>query len=89
MDGSPFSFTTDREHLVEAVKLAGHLLTASNFPQKEFDTLKRQTIVGLKSRSDEPQTKGRDAITKHFNTYRRATRATPKRAPNSLPNSKP
>ena len=69
MDGSPFSFTTDREHLVEAVKLAGHLLTASNFPQKEFDTLKRQTIVGLKSRSDEPQTKGRDAITKHFNTY--------------------
>lgn len=69
MDGSPFSFTTDREHLVDAVKLAGHLLTGSTFPQKEFDTLKRQTIVGLKSRSDEPQTKGRDAITQHFNTY--------------------
>lgn len=69
MDGSPFSFTTDREHVVEAVKLVGHLLTGSTFPEKEFETLKRQMAEGLKSRSDEPATKARDAMTTHFNTY--------------------
>ena len=69
MDGSPFRFTTDREHLADAVKLAGKLLAGSTFPEKEFKTLIRQTAVGLRSRSDEPATKGRDALTKHFNTY--------------------
>ena len=69
MEGSPFNFTTDREHLAEAVKLAGSVLTDAVFPEKEFDTLKRQTIVGLKAKSDDPTVKGRDAITRHFNTY--------------------
>lgn len=69
IDGSPFSFTTDREHAAEAVKLVGELFTTSTFPEKEFDTLKRQTIEGIRARSDEPQSKGRDVLTKHFNTY--------------------
>lgn len=69
MDGSPFSFTTDREHLAAALKLVGELFTQSSYPEKEFETLKSQTIAGLKARSDEPATLGRDAITKHFNTY--------------------
>ena len=69
IDGSPFSFTTDREHLAASLKLVGSLLTESNFPEKEFETLKSQTIAGFKARSDEPATLGRDAITKHFNTY--------------------
>ena len=69
MEGSPFGFTTDREHLAEALAFVGELYAKSTFPEKEFDTLKRQTLVGLQSRSDDPRVKGRDAMTRHFNTY--------------------
>ena len=69
MEGSPFSFTTDREHLGDALKLVGKLFTESTYPEKEFETLRQQTIAGMKARSDEPATKGRDALTAHFNTY--------------------
>lgn len=69
MEGSAFSFTTDREHLVDAVKLAGEILTQPVFPEKEFETLLRQTTVGIRAKSDDPAVKGRDAITRHFNTY--------------------
>lgn len=69
IEGSPFSFTTDREHVADALKLMGELFTTSSFPEKEFETLKRQTIEGIRARSDEPASKGRDALTKHFNTY--------------------
>lgn len=69
MEGSPFAFTTDREHLSAAVGLAGSILTDAAFPEKEFETLKRQTLVGLRAKSDDPGTKARDALTEHFNTY--------------------
>ena len=69
MDGSPFSFTTDREHLAAALKLVSELFTQSTYPEKEFETLRQQTIAGLRARSDEPSTKGRDVIAAHFNTY--------------------
>lgn len=69
MEGSPFGFTTDREHLVDAIALSAELLTASNFPEKEFETLRRQTIEGLQSRADDPVVKARDELTRRFNTY--------------------
>lgn len=69
MDGSPMSFTTDREHLAASLKLVSHLFTDSAFPEKEFETLRSQTIAGFRARSDEPATLGRDAMTRHFNTY--------------------
>lgn len=69
MEGSPFGFTTDREHVADAIALAGHLMTNSTFPEKEFETLKSQMLAGLKARSDDPRTKANDAITEHFNTY--------------------
>ncbi|MFR6359731.1 MAG: M16 family metallopeptidase [Sutterella wadsworthensis] len=49
--------------------LAGSILTDAAFPEKEFETLKRQTLVGLRAKSDDPGTKARDALTEHFNTY--------------------
>lgn len=69
MEGTPFSFTTDREHLSSALKLVAELFTESNFPQKEFDTLQRQTLDSMRARSDEPATLGRDVLVEHFNTY--------------------
>ena len=69
MEGSALNFTTDREHLSDAVALAGHILTEASFPEHEFKTLIRQTVVGLRAKSDDPSVKGRDAITRHFNTY--------------------
>lgn len=69
MEGSPFAFTTDREHLAGAIGLAGSILTDAAFPAKEFETLKQQTLVGLRAKSDDPGVKARDVMTKHFNTY--------------------
>ena len=69
MEGSAFNFTTDRENLADAVALAGHIMTDAAFPENEFNTLIRQTVVGLKAKSDDPGVLGRDAITRHFNTY--------------------
>lgn len=69
MEGSPFGFTTDREHLADAIALSAELLTTSSFPEKEFETLRRQTIEGLQSRSDDPGVKARDELTRRFNTY--------------------
>jgi zinc protease len=69
MDGSPFGFQTDREHLIDALRLAGSLFSGSSFPEKEFDTLKRQAAVSIKAKSDDPATLARDAVIKHFNTY--------------------
>lgn len=69
MEGSPFGFTTDREHLADAIALSSELLTKSTFPEKEFETLRRQTIEGLQSRSDDPGVLARDELTRRFNTY--------------------
>ncbi len=69
IEGSPYAFRTSREHLPDALRLMGKLLSESSFPEKEFETLKRQTVVGLQARSDDPGVRARDAMTAHFNTY--------------------
>lgn len=69
MEGSPFKFTTDREHLTDALALVGDIMCNPSFPAAEFDTLKQQTLVALQAKTDDPMVLGRDALTRHFNTY--------------------
>lgn len=69
MEGNPFDFTTDREHLIEAIRFASHLILNSTFPEEEFKVLSTQLATRTKAASDDPQTRARDAITAHFNTY--------------------
>lgn len=69
MEGTPFDFTTDREHVVEALAFVGHLLSTPTFPEKEFETLRSKMITGLSAKSDDPQVKARDWLNDHFNTY--------------------
>lgn len=69
MEGSALQFRTDRENFANAVKLAAEIMSKPSFPEKEFETLKRQMIQGLEAKSDDPRIKAQDAMTKHFNTY--------------------
>ncbi len=69
MEGNPFDFTTDREHLAEAVKFAAHLILDSTFSEEEFKLLKSQLLTRTRAMTDDPGTKARDALNEHFNTY--------------------
>jgi zinc protease len=71
MVGSPNSFQTTRENLVEAIKLAAHVLKEPAFPQAEFEQLRQQILVGLDAGRNEPQSVAARAMATHFNQYPR------------------
>jgi zinc protease len=69
MTGGLTSFQTTRKHLSEALQLVAHVLKEANYPESEFEELKRQTLTGLESQLDNPDALSRDALAAHFNTY--------------------
>lgn len=71
MAGGPNSFQTTREHLVEAIKLAAHVLKEPAFPAAEFEQLRKQILVGLEASRAEPQSVAARALSTHFNLYPR------------------
>ena len=62
-------FETKRTHLHDAIRLLAHVLREANFPQTEFDQLKKQTIASIESGLSEPSARGNEALAAHFNTY--------------------
>jgi len=69
MTGSLRQFQTDRAHLADALRLAAHVMREPNFPEAEFETLKRETLTGLQAQLNDPAARSRDALLAHFNTY--------------------
>ena len=69
IEGSPFDFTTDREHIVPAISFAADAILRSTFPKEEFELLRSQSLTRIKAASDDPSAKAHDAIAEHFNTY--------------------
>ncbi|GAB4469052.1 MAG: pitrilysin family protein [Burkholderiaceae bacterium] len=69
MTGSLRQFQTDRAHLADALRLVAHVLREANFPEAEFETLKRETLTGLQAQLNDPAARSRDALLAHFNTY--------------------
>jgi zinc protease len=62
-------FETKRTHLHDAIRLLAHVLREANFPQSEFEQLKKQSIAGIESGLSEPNARGNEALATHFNTY--------------------
>ena len=62
-------FQTSRATLADALKLLDSVLRDANFPQAEFDQLKREILTGLQSKLDDPGERSRDALLSHFSTY--------------------
>ena len=71
MTGGPNHFQTTREHLVEAIKLAAHVLKEPAFPASEFEQLRKQMLVSLEAGRAEPQSVASRALGMHFEQYPR------------------
>lgn len=69
MTGGVFGFVTDKENVVPALELVGHLMTQTTFDEKEFQTLKAQMLDYWRGRSDEPMVLAGDALIKHYAIY--------------------
>jgi zinc protease len=69
MTGSLRQFQTDRAHLADALRLVAHVLRDANFPEAEFETLKRETLTALQAQLNDPAARSRDALLAHFNAY--------------------
>jgi zinc protease len=69
--GFPTSFQTTRANLPEALKLMAHVLKESNFPESEFEQMRKQVLVSFESSRNEPQSVASYALGRHFNRYPR------------------
>ncbi len=69
MSGGLLGFQTTRTHLPEALRLLSDVLRNASFPATEYEQLQRETVTGLSSQLDNPETLSRDALATHFNTY--------------------
>jgi zinc protease len=69
MTGGLLGFQTTRTHLPDALKLLSDVLRNASFPATEYEQLQRETVTGLSSQLDNPETLSRDVLSTHFNTY--------------------
>jgi zinc protease len=69
MTGGLMGFQTTRAHLPDTLKLLSDVLRNANFPATEYEQLQRETVTGLSSQLDNPETLSRDLLSTHFNTY--------------------
>ena len=67
--GGVTGFDTTRASLGPAIKLAGYVLRNLSFPEKEFDTLKRQTVASLESSRNDPGARASRALALQFDPY--------------------
>ncbi len=69
MSGDPYHFETTRANLPTALRLAVSILRQPSFPEKEFEQLRSEILVGLESSRNEPRTLAEQAIAEHFDHY--------------------
>lgn len=71
MGGTGGSFQTTRPNLEEALKLAAHVLKEPSFPESEFEQLRTQSLTSIQAQLAEPNARGSEALSRHFNAYPR------------------
>ena len=69
ISGGVTSFETTRANLAEAIALAGYVLRNPSFPEKEFETLRKQTLVALEASRNDPGARASKALALAFNPY--------------------
>ncbi|HEY8023990.1 MAG TPA: pitrilysin family protein [Burkholderiaceae bacterium] len=69
MNGDPYHFETTRANLSAALRLAAQILKQPTFPEKEFEQLRNEILVGLESSRNDPRTLAEQAIAEHFDHY--------------------
>ena len=68
IDGDLTSFTTDRAHIVDALKFVAKVANGATIPQSEFDKLKQILATSLQAKLDDPTSMAVNAMRKHFRT---------------------
>ena len=69
--GGVTNFETTRANLGAAIALAGDVMRTLSFPEKEFETLRKQTIASLEASRNEPGAQASRALALQFNPYPR------------------
>ena len=69
--GGATNFETTRSNLGAAIALAGYVVRNLTFPEKEFETLRKQTIASLEASRNEPGAQANRALALQFNPYPR------------------
>lgn len=69
ISGSLYRFETTRTHLEEALRLVTHILKDASFPEAEFEQMRKQRLVTLEERRNDPQTLAMQSISQHFDHY--------------------
>jgi len=69
MSGDPYHFETTRANLTPALRLAAQILRQPSFPEKEFEQLRSEILVGLESSRNDPRTLAEQAVAEHFDHY--------------------
>lgn len=67
--GNIYRFETTRSHLKAALQLIAHVLKEPNFPESEFEQLRKQMLVGIEAKRSDPRTLAAQAIGQYFNQY--------------------
>ena len=71
ISGGVTNFETTRANLGAAIALAGYVMRNLTFPEKEFETLRKQTIASLEASRNEPGAQASRALALQFNPYPR------------------
>jgi zinc protease len=69
--GPETRFQTNRANLIEAIKLASHVLREPAFPEAEFEQLRKQSLTGVESQRREPQMAAVNTLSRQFNIFPR------------------
>ena len=60
---------TDREHLADAIRLAGEMLRTPSFPQEEFEKLIAEQLAGIEQQQSDPNALANNAYQRLLNPY--------------------
>ncbi|PRC91781.1 M16 family metallopeptidase [Solimicrobium silvestre] len=67
--GNLFRFDTTRENLSAALSLVAQVLKEPNFPETEFEQLKKLNLAELEMQRNDPQAVASHALSQHFNSH--------------------
>jgi zinc protease len=62
---------TKRENLIPVLDILNSILRRPSFPEKEFEVLRDESIVGTEAQLSDPQALAPNAVAKALNTYKR------------------
>jgi zinc protease len=69
VNGKGAGFQTTRPNLPAAIRLAAHVLREPSFPEAEFEQLRKVAITSIETQLSDPQARGGEALSKHFEIY--------------------